>query len=151
MTAGFSRGCAGDMGTRHLDIADVLVIAERLSGTYAADLQRESRVHMLESALLRPGSELDGRPIYPSLTDKAAALMLGLHRMGAVPGHGPALAWVGLREFLARNGARWHVEPPEPQVVELLFEGIDAGDVDHKVLSRWLSSEVLTPREEMAA
>src|SRR5262249_33722386 len=102
------------MPTRYLDITDVLLIAERLTGESAVEIQRRSRPQDIEAALLEPSAELDGVERYPELHDKAAALLrAALHFCGSIP-RTRQLAWVVMREFLARNDALWQAGDEDP-------------------------------------
>jgi prophage maintenance system killer protein len=135
----------------YLDLSDLLLIAERLSGLPAADLQRSSHAHLLEAALLQPSAELGGVERHPRLVDKAAALMAGLVRITGVPREGRSLAWVAMREFLARNGVAWNGEDPSPEAAAFVVDGLNSGELSVSTVASWLDRNLATAPAELAA
>lgn len=139
------------MPVSYLDLSDVLLITERLSGFAAADLQRGSRAHLLEAALLQPSAELRGVERHPRLSDKAAALMAALLRLSGVPREGRSLAWTAMREFLARNGVTWKGEVPHPDTVASVVDGLSSGDLTVAAVADWLEENLAHSSREAAA
>jgi hypothetical protein len=125
----------------YLDIADVLVIAEQLSGRGVAELEAQVAVHELEAALLRPSAELGGRPRHVRLSAKAAALMSALLGLSLPRREARALAWFATREFLARNGAPWD---GGVDVGAALFalDGLETGELDVGEVGLWIESQL---------
>jgi prophage maintenance system killer protein len=136
---------------RYLDLSDLLLIAERLSGLPAAELQRGSHAHLLEAALLQPSAELEGIERHPRLVDKAAALMASLVRLTGVPREGRSLAWVAMREFLARNGVAWNGEDPTPETAAFVIDGLNSGELSISTVADWLDRNLATAPAELAA
>jgi prophage maintenance system killer protein len=139
------------MPVRYLELADLLLITERLSGVAAADLQRSSRAHLLEAALLQPSAELRGVERHPRISDKAAALMAALVRLSGVPREGRGLAWAAMREFLARNGVVWEGDGPSPETVAFVIEGLSSGELTVAAVADWLDKHVVLSPLEVAA
>lgn len=139
------------MPVRYLDLSDLLLIAERLSGLAAADLQRSSRTHLLEAALLQPSAESEGIERHPRLADKAAALMAALLRLTGVPREGRTLAWTAMREFVARNGGVWEGEGPNPETASFVIDGLDSGELTISDVANWLDQNLATSSLEVAA
>lgn len=139
------------MSVSYLELSDLLLITERLSGIGAADLQRGSRVHLLEAALLQPSAELNGVERHPRLSDKAAALMAALLRMSGVPREGRSMAWTAMREFLARNGVGWDGDGPNPEAAAFVVEGLSSGELTVSEVADWLDKNLIQSPLEAAA
>lgn len=139
------------MSIRYLDLVDLLLITERLSGIAAADLQRSSHAHLLEAALLQPSAEFEGVERHPRLADKAAALMAALLRLTGVPREGRSLAWAAMREFLARNGVAWEGDGPNPETATFVIEGLSGGELTISAVADWLDDNLATSSLEVAA
>ena len=86
----------------YLDLDDLLYIAERAMG--AAPVVRDAG--LLESAAVRPRTELFGTPVYPTVALKAAALTLSLVGNHALVDGNERLGLAGLIAFLGVNGYR---------------------------------------------
>jgi death-on-curing protein len=86
----------------YLTLAELLHIAERTLGTKPA-----VRDHgLLESALARPRASVFGRDAYPTLDEKAAALLHSLARNHALVDGNKRLALAALIAFYGVNGRR---------------------------------------------
>lgn len=86
----------------YLDLDDLLYITERALGVTPA--VRDAG--LLESAAARPRTELFGKPVYPTLALKAAALTLSLVDNHALVDGNKRLGLAGLITFLGINGSR---------------------------------------------
>lgn len=85
----------------YLTLGELLHVAERTLGTV------EVRDYgLLEAALARPRATAFGEDAYPTLTDKAAALLHSLARNHALVDGNKRLALSGLIAFLGMNGRR---------------------------------------------
>ena len=85
-----------------LDLDDVLRVAERTLG----DSPQVRDIGLLESAVARPQSTVHGRDAYPTIHDKAAALVHSLTRNHALVDGNKRLALAGLIAFYGVNGLR---------------------------------------------
>lgn len=86
----------------YLTYADLLHIAERALGEPA--VVRDGG--LLESAAARPQTSVFGEDAYPTLEDKAAALVHSIARNHALVDGNKRLALAGLIAFLGVNGRR---------------------------------------------
>jgi death on curing protein len=86
----------------YLDLDDLLHVAERVLGPrpHVRDLG------LLESALARPKASAGGRDAYPTLHDKAAALLLSLTRNHGLVDGNTRLALAAVIGFYGMNGYR---------------------------------------------
>ncbi|MDL1901267.1 type II toxin-antitoxin system death-on-curing family toxin [Anaerolineae bacterium CFX9] len=96
-------------------------------------------IHLLDSAVRRPYITLFGEPQFPTLIDKAAALLhsLAYHHLFVDGNKRTAIRAVGL--FLERNGLRWEYVPERdaPFVLE-----IAQGRHDPEAISVWLAARI---------
>lgn len=85
----------------HLDLDDLLHVARRTLG----DVQVRD-IGLLECALARPRSTAFGADAYPTIHDKAAALLHSLARNHALVDGNTRLALAGTIAFYGLNGLR---------------------------------------------
>ena len=83
---------------RYLDLDDVLAIAE------IAGLGPVRDVGLLGSAVARPQQSAFGEDAYPTLWEKAAALLHSVGNNHALVDGNKRLAWITTRTFLRLNG-----------------------------------------------
>ena len=132
--------------TSYLDLADVLLIAESITGVDAVHLQRASEVHLLETALLVPSASRRGEPRHPTLAGKAAALLVALVDAAALPRANERVAWTAMREFLGRNGERWRPDPRDADEIAGLIAGVRAGRRAVEELTAWIEEAMSASR-----
>jgi death on curing protein len=87
-----------DEGVEYLDLEDLLGLTRSLRAGPVRDLG------MLDSSCSRPRSTAFGADAYPSLEQKAAALMHSLARNHALVDGNKRLAWLATVVFLDLNG-----------------------------------------------
>ncbi|WP_024286089.1 type II toxin-antitoxin system death-on-curing family toxin [Cellulomonas sp. KRMCY2] len=121
--------------TDYLDVADLLVIADRIAGGTA--VVRD--VGLLTGAAGRPVTTWNGVEIYPTLDDKAAALLLSLVTDHALIDGNKRLGWVAVNVFYGLNASRLRVpEDDAYDVVLAIAKGVvtDVPDVA-AILGTW--------------
>jgi death-on-curing protein len=117
----------------HLTLEELVLVAER---AVAGDVVIRD-VGLLEAALARPRATTFGSDAYPTLTDKAAALLHSLAKNHALVDGNRRLALAGTIAFLGLNGLR--LTYANDEVYELITEVAD-GTIDSiSVLSRELT------------
>ncbi len=121
--------------TEFLDLDDLMVIAGIATG--GPVLMRDHG--LLGSALARPQTTVFGEDAYPSLLDKAAALLHSLACNHALVDGNKRLAWLATYTFLRINGV--DLATDDEQVVELVIAVAD-GTLDEvgeiaKLLEPW--------------
>jgi death-on-curing protein len=118
-----------------LTLADLLHVAERTLGVRAAVRD----YGLLEAALSRPRASAFGEDAYPSLHDKAAALLHSLARNHALVDGNKRLALAGTMTFLAVNGQRLTLTNDE--AYELVMD-VATGELDEvpRISERLLSA-----------
>ncbi len=94
---------------------------------------------LLASAVLRPQVTVFGEDAYPTLADKAAALLHGIARFDPLADGNKRLAWATARVFLLMNGysVAYDVDDAEAMVV-----GVAGGDIEVPQLADWLRSRM---------
>lgn len=108
--------------TEFLELEDFLTAARRiLPGVTVLDYG------LLESALARPQASVFGEDAYPTIFEKAAALLESLARNHALADGNKRCAWMGTRVFLGLNGVG--ITQPNPDIVESLVIAVAAGQL----------------------
>ena len=106
-----------------LDLDDLLHVAERTLGG-----RPEVRDHgLLESALARPQASAFGQDAYPTIHEKAAALLHSLARNHALVDGNERLALAGTIAFYGMNGLR--VTLSNDEAYELVID-VARGELD---------------------
>lgn len=118
--------------TDYLSLDDLLALVDDLGVGPVRDLG------LLDSAAHRPRTSLWGQDAYPTLDDKAGALLESLVRNHALVDGNKRLGWLAMIVFLDINGC-W-LEAPDDEAYDLVI-GIASGTVTlpdiTTALSRW--------------
>ena len=115
----------------HLSVEDLLEIA---AGVLGEVLVRD--LGGLASAAGRPRMTVFGAEAYPSLAEKAAALMHPLARNHPLVDGNKRLAWAATRVFCLLNGTDLRLPVDD---AERLVIGVAAGDIDVPDLAKALA------------
>jgi death-on-curing protein len=116
----------------HLSVEDLLEIA---AGVLGDVLVRD--LGGLASAAGRPRMTVFGADAYPSLAEKAAALMHSLARNHPLVDGNKRLAWAATRVFCLLNGGDLRIPVDD---AERLVVGVAAGEVDVPDLAKALAA-----------
>jgi death on curing protein len=120
----------------YLELGDYCLIAAEVLGTTSEQIARLPRIALAESALGVPGSGFGDQEAYPTLLDKAAALVEHLARNHPLPDGNKRCAFLAVERFLAVNGRP--IENAEPDVDAPMVERIAAGDATFNEVRGWL-------------
>jgi death on curing protein len=116
----------------HLTVEDLLSIAEEAIGAPAV-----RDIGLLDSAAHRPQASAFGRDAYPTIHEKAAALLEAVVRNHALVDGNKRLAWVAAVVFYDLNG--FDLDPPGvDEAVELVI-AVATGQVDSPRLTELLA------------
>lgn len=109
----------------YLDVEDLLRLTRVLSAGPVRDLG------LLDSAASRPRSSAFGQDAYPTLPDKAAALLHSIARSHALVDGNKRLAWLATVVFLDLNGFAPSIDEDTTfaLVVDVAASDLDVGDV----------------------
>lgn len=121
-----------DKEVDYLTVDDLLEIASGVLGDFSV---RDAG--LLAAAAGRPQSTVFGEDAYPSLEEKAAALLHSLVRNHALVDGNKRLAWSATRVFYVLNGRDLAYTVDD---AEHLMLAAAAGDHDVEQLARWIST-----------
>ena len=96
---------------------------------------------LLASAVARPQTTVFGEDAYPTLSDKAAALMHSLARNHALVDGNKRLAWAAARVFCLLNGH--DVQFASVDDAEAMVLAVAAGDLDVPALASLLADHII--------
>ena len=116
----------------YLDLEDLLGLIRRLNAGPVRDLG------LLDSACARPPSSTFGTDAYPTLEEKAAALLHSLARNHALVDGNKRLAWLATVVFLDINGRT--VELDDEAAFELVMAVAD-GSFDVEAIAARLATD----------
>jgi death-on-curing protein len=116
----------------HLTVEDLLIIAEETLGVPAV-----RDIGLLDSAAHRPQASAFGNDAYPTIDEKAAALLEAVARNHALVDGNKRLAWAAAVVFYDLNG--FDLDPTVDEAVELVI-AVASGQVDLPRLTERLAS-----------
>lgn len=121
--------------TEYLDLEDLLAAADAA----VAGQARIRDIGLLEAALARPRASVFGDDAYPSLDEKAAALLHSIVTSHPLVDGNKRLGWVALRLFYRLNDA--DIAPSADDAFELVVSVADGRLDDVReiaaLLARW--------------
>jgi death-on-curing protein len=123
----------------HLTVEDLLAIAEEVIGS---PVVRD--IGLLDSAAHRPQASAFGKDAYPTVHEKAAALLEAVVRNHALVDGNKRLAWAAVVVFYDLNGFGLD-RPPVDEAVELVV-AVAAGQVELAKLTERLAGWALARR-----
>jgi death-on-curing protein len=126
----------------YLTAAAVLFIHERLFREIGGGRGLRDEGALL-AALARPRATYARRPLYPTLPEKAAALLESLCRNHPFVDGNKRVAYVAAGLFLRRNG--WAVKAPEDEAVEFMM-GVAAGELRKEEIRIWFEEHTVPAR-----
>lgn len=130
---------------QYLNLADFLIIAEAVLGVPAEDLYRTSDIGLADSALRAPAACFGDFEVYPTTAAKAAVMTYRLCRNHPLIDGNKRVAYLALREFVARNGYTWTPprgdDPDGDETVKVMWD-LAAGQVTQEELSVWVAQRI---------
>ena len=132
----------------YLGLADFLLIAEAVLGVEAEVLYHAADLNLADSALHAPAASFGGYELYRTFAEKAAVLCVRLCNNHPLPDGNKRVAYLALREFVARNGHDW-VPPIEDgldgdETVKTIW-GVADGRIDERELATWIAQRIGEP------
>ncbi|MFE9346943.1 type II toxin-antitoxin system death-on-curing family toxin [Streptomyces olivaceus] len=120
---------------RYLQVDEILAIARAVNGTEHSvrDLS------LLVSAVERPRTNVFGAELYPTLHEKATALLHSVARNRALIDGNIRTAWLAMRVFLRFNGVSASAAPPPVSVAGPFVEEVAQDNVDVPAVAKRLS------------
>lgn len=124
---------------RYLNVVELIIINEEIIGG-----QSQLRdVDLLESAVLRPMTSAFGQDAYPTIHDKAAALLHSLSRNHAFVNGNKRTAVLATILFLELNG--YAVTWDEVEALHFILK-IAQGEADWHIIADWLKTHTTPMR-----
>ena len=117
------------MTVRYLTVEEILELVERLGAGPVRDYG------LVDSACMRPAANVFGVEAYPTLDQKAAALIHSLIRNHALVDGNKRTAWLSTTVFLELNDAP--VETSDEKAFDFILEAAQ-GHVDVPDIAAWL-------------
>ncbi|MEU1484202.1 Fic family protein [Streptomyces sp. NPDC005752] len=121
---------------RYIQIDEILAIARKVSGP--GHSVRD--MGLLVSAIERPRTNMFGAELYPTLHEKAAALLHSVARNHALIDGNRRTAWLAMRVFLRLNGVSAGTTPPPVSIAGPFVEDVAQDIVDVPVIAKRLSA-----------
>ncbi|MCZ2525524.1 type II toxin-antitoxin system death-on-curing family toxin [Streptomyces sp. HB2AG] len=120
---------------RYVRIDEVLAVARKVNGTEHSVRD----MGLLVSAIERPRANVFGVELYPTLHEKAAALLHSVARNHALIDGNKRTAWLAMRVFLRFNGVSAGVAPPPVSVAGPFVEEVAQDNIDVPAIAKRLS------------
>ncbi|MDI3418070.1 type II toxin-antitoxin system death-on-curing family toxin [Streptomyces luteolus] len=125
------------MTVRHLKLDEILVVVRAVTGSEHAVRD----IGLLVSAMERPATHVFGTEVYPTLHEKAAALLHSLARNDALVDGNKRTAWLCALAFLRFNGAPPPTPGrPSPDDAVPFAEAVAQGHMDVPTIAKRLAS-----------
>lgn len=122
---------------RYLDRGDLINLNDSVTGeVMIRDL------HLLDSAVARPRLHLFGQPQFPTLADKAAALLHSLAYHHLFVDGNKRTAILAVRLFAARNGFQFLYDATDPADFTFILE-VARGQHDPETIAAWLAGRLI--------
>jgi len=118
-----------------LDVADYLLIAEAILDIDADRLKRTANLALVESALAAPFAGFGDHELHPDAATKAAILCSRLVRNHPLPDGNKRIAYICMREFIARNDLDWQ-RPPDDEAAEMV-ERLASREISEREFVAW--------------
>jgi prophage maintenance system killer protein len=120
-----------------LEFIDALLIAEALLEVPAEQLQRVVPIAATQAALAAPFATVAGDELlYPDAIERAVICCSRIARGGLFPYGNRRIAFVCMREMLARDGFRWTRDDAAESTA--MVERLASREVSHEEFVRWV-------------
>ena len=123
-----------------LTIADFLLIAEAVLEIDAERLKYATDLGAAESALAAPFAGFGETEFYPDTATKAAILCSRIVRNHPLPDGNKRVAYLAMREFLARNDIEWE-RPGVDETVDVI-EQLAAREITEEDFADWVAEGI---------
>lgn len=125
-----------------IEIGDFLVIAERVTGVPAEHLARNQQtVAAAEAALGAPWAGFGDVELHPTFAEKAAVYASRIVRYHPLVDGNKRVAWVVMREFIARNSREWMPAASREEEAEMI-ERLAASQVTEAEFTAWVTERI---------
>lgn len=125
--------------TAYLELADYLLIAERVLGLPAGAIANFNRIGLADSALAAPQAGFGEVEAYPDLVTKAAVLCWHLVKNHPLPDGNKRCAFLATVEFVERNRRTWVPAPGDPDETDRVIRTVASGDLSETDFRDWIA------------
>lgn len=127
--------------TVYVELADYLLIAERVLRLPAEAIANFDRIGLAESALAAPRAGFGGFEAYPDFETKAAVLCWHLVKNHPIAGRKQALRVPGHAvDFVERNGSTWLPAPGDPDETDQVTRAAAGGELSEADFRDWIAA-----------
>jgi len=126
--------------TAYLELADYLLIAERVLGLPAEAIANFDRIGLAESALAAPQAGFGGVEAYPDFVTKAAVLCWHLVKNHPLPDGNKRCAFLATVEFAERNGRAWLPAPGDPDETDQVIRAVASSEMSDAHFRDWIAA-----------
>ena len=123
----------------YLDLADYLLIAERVLGLPAEVIANFNRIGLAESALAAPQAGFGDVEAYPDFATKAAVLCWHLVKNHPLPDGNKRCAFLATVEFVERNARAWVPAPGDPDETDRVIRSVTSGNLSERDFRDWIA------------
>ncbi len=123
----------------YLELADYLLIAERVLGLPAEVIANFNRIGLAESALAAPRAGFGDVEAYPDFATKAAVLCWHLVKNHPLPDGNKRCAFLTTVELVERNGRTWAPAPGDPDETDRVIRAVASGDLSEADFRDWIA------------
>ncbi len=124
----------------YLELADYLLIAERVLGLPAEAIANFDRIGLAESASAAPQAGVGGIEAYPDFETKAAVLCWHLVKNHPLPDGNKRCAFLATVEFVERNGRTWRAAPGDADETDQVIRAVASGDMSEADFRDWIEA-----------
>ena len=121
-----------------IEIEDVLAFHEKLIQAFGGISGLRSR-ELLESAILRPYQTFDGQELYPSVVNKAAAIIESIVKNHPFLDGNKRTGYVLMRLTLMQNAQ--DIESSEDEKYKFVIQ-IASGDLEFEEIRTWIQNRI---------
>ena len=126
--------------TAYLELADYLLIAERVLGLPAEAIANFDRIGLAESALAAPQAGFGGVEAYPDFETKVAVLCWHLVKNHPLPDGNKRCAFLATVEFVERNGRTWVAAPGDPDETDRVIRAVASRELSETDFREWIAA-----------
>ena len=123
---------------RYLTLSEVLDLYQRVMAS-SGGMSGIRDLGQIESAVSQPRMVFEGRELYPTLPEKAAALGHSLIANHPFHDGNKRIGHAAMELFLLLNGHEIHAKVDEQ---ERLILAVASGKIDRKTLAKWLAENL---------
>jgi death-on-curing protein len=123
-----------------LDVADFLLVAEAILEIDADRLRRTANLALVESALASPFAGFGNHELHPEAATKAGILCSRLVRNHPLPDGNKRIAYICMREFIARNDLHWQ-RPSDDEAAEMV-ERLASREISEQEFVAWTARHI---------